>query len=179
VIARLLIPVVMFATSCRHASPPPPVVEVPAPTLPVEPPWVSTRAAVQAAVDSGQFAMADSILTGFVQSEAGTADAGEAVFWRAMLRADPRNPAFSPASARAALEEYASSENPHRRNETTVMLRLLSLSDSLRASQANQRSAMELRDRARDEETQRLRDELARTQAELDRIKRRLGPPKP
>ena len=59
------------------------------------------------------------------------------------------------------------------------MLRLLSMSDSLRAVQATQRTATEARDKARDEEMQRLRDELARTQAELDRIKRRLGPPKP
>ena len=59
------------------------------------------------------------------------------------------------------------------------MLRLLTLSDSLRSVQATQKIATDARDKARDEELQRLRDDLARTQAELDRIKRRLGPPKP
>jgi molecular chaperone GrpE (heat shock protein) len=59
------------------------------------------------------------------------------------------------------------------------MLRLLTLSDSLRGAQAAQRTVAEQRDRAREEELQKLRDELQRTQAELDRIKRRLGPPKP
>jgi hypothetical protein len=59
------------------------------------------------------------------------------------------------------------------------MLRLLTLSDSLRAAQASQRAATEARDRAREEELLKLRDDLQRTQAELDRIKRRLGAPKP
>jgi molecular chaperone GrpE (heat shock protein) len=45
--------------------------------------------------------------------------------------------------------------------------------------QAAQRSSAEARDRARDEEVQKLRDDLQRTQAELDRIKKRLGSPKP
>ena len=178
-IAKLLLPGVIFAVGCRHAAPPPPVVEVPEPTLPVEAPWVGTRAAVQAALDSGHFATADSLLGGFVQSEAGTADANEAAFWRAMLRADTRNPSFSPATARAALEEYMAMEGAQRRADAAVMLRLLAISDSLRAAQASQRAAAEARDRARDEELQRLRDDLQRTQAELDRIKRRLGPPKP
>jgi len=96
-----------------------------------------------------------------------------------MLRADPRNPAFTPAGARAALEELVAASSGDRRTEVQVLLRLLALSDSLRASQTAQRAATEVRDRARDEELQRLRDDLARTQAELDRIKRRLGPPKP
>jgi hypothetical protein len=164
---------------CRHSAPPAPVIEVPAPTLPVEPPWVPTLAAVQAAVDSGRFAMADSILAAFEQSEAGTRDASESAFWRVMLRADPRNPAFTPAAARASLEAYLAASPGARRTEAEVLLRLLALSDSLRAAQTNQRAAAEARDRARDEEMQKLRDELQRTQAELDRIKRRLGPPKP
>jgi len=149
------------------------------PTLPVEPPWIGTLAAVQLAVDSGRFSAADSMLTEFERSEPGTREASESAFWRAMLRADPRNPAFTPAGARAALEEYVASSPADRRTHAGVLLRLLDLSDSLRTAQANQRAATELRDRVRDDELQKLRDELQRTQAELDRIKRRLGPPKP
>jgi hypothetical protein len=149
------------------------------PSLPVEPPWVATSAAVRAAVDAGQFSTADSILAAFERTEPESPDASESAFWRAMLRADPRNPAFAPADARAAVERYLSSSNPRRRAEATVMLHLLALSDSLRTVQAAQRSAVEARDRARDDEVQKLRDDLQRTQAELDRIKRRLGPPKP
>ena len=184
---RVLLVVALLLGGCRQQQPAPPalVVQVPAPApalplpLPVERPWVATLAAVQAAVDSGRFGLADSMLTAFEQSQAGTGDATESAFWRAMLRADPRNPAFTPAAARAALEEYAVGAPPHRKTEAEVLLRHLALSDSLRAAQASQRAAVDQRDRAREEEVQKLRDELARTQAELDRIKRRLGPPKP
>ena len=136
-------------------------------------------AAVQAAADSGQFATADSILTAFEHIEAGSADASESAFWRAMLRADPRNPAFEPAEARRGIEAYLAAPNPRRRTEAGVMLQMLDLADSLRVVQAAQRSSADARDRARDEEVQKLRDDLQRTQAELDRIKRRLGSPKP
>lgn len=178
-IARVVVVAAVFLTGCHKPVPPAPVVQIPVPAAPVEPPWVGTLAAVHTAVDSGRFAMADSILAAFEQAQAGTADASESAFWRAMLRADPRNPAFAPADARAALEAYLASDGARRRTEVRVMLRMLALSDSLRAVQAAQRTAADARDHARDEEMQKLRDDLQRTQAELDRIKRRLGPPKP
>ena len=172
----------LVLASCQHRRPaaPPPVVDtVAVPSPPPEPPWTRTMAAVQAAADSGQFATADSILTAFEHVEAGSADATESAFWRAMLRADPRNPAFEPVEARRGIEAYLAAPNPRRRTEAGVMLRMLDLADSLRAVQAAQRSSAEARDRARDEEVQKLRDDLQRTQAELDRIKKRLGSPKP
>ena len=135
--------------------------------------------AVQAAVDSGQFSTADSILVAFERIERDSPDVAESAFWRAMLRADPRNPAFEPEGARRGIESYLAGPNPQRRVAAGVMLRMLELSDSLRTSQAAQRSAAEARDRAQVEEIQKLRDDLQRTQAELDRIKRRLGSPKP
>jgi hypothetical protein len=174
---RALLVLVAALGACRRpvASPPPQVVQVPVATVPVEPPWIRTREAVQVAADSGRFVVADSILASFIQNEAGSPDVGEAAFWRAMLVADPRNPSFSPAAARAALESYLGSEGATRRIDATVLLRQLAISDSLRTAQASQRASTELRDKVRDEELQRLRDELARTQAELERIKRRLG----
>ena len=179
---RQLAVVLLVLAGCRQhrpAAPPPVVQPVTVPSLPVESPWVGTLAAAQAAVDSGRFATADSILAAFERSEPDSPDASESGFWRTMLRADPRNPAFAPADARAALDAYLATPNPRRRTEATVMLRMLALSDSIRALHTAQRSAAEARDRARDEEIQKLRDDLQRTQAELDRIKRRLGPPKP
>jgi len=172
----------LVLASCQHRRPaaPPPVVDtVAVPSPPPEAPWTRTMAAVQAAADSGQFATADSILTAFEHVDAGSGDASESAFWRAMLRADPRNPAFEPAEARRGIEAYLAAPNPRRRTEAGVMLRMLDLADSLRAVQAAQRSSAEARDRARDEEVQKLRDDLQRTQAELDRIKKRLGSPKP
>jgi hypothetical protein len=175
----------LVLASCRPprpAAPPLAADTVAIPALPAEPPWVGTLAAVQAAVDSGGFAAADSMLAAFERAEPDSPDASESAFWRAMLRADPRNPAFSTADARRGIEAYLATPNPRRRTEAGVMLRMLALSDSLRAAQAAQRSAVDAadaRDRAREEELQKLRDDLQRTQAELDRIKRRLGSPKP
>ena len=169
----------LIVIGCRHQAPALPTLPVPVPSLPTEAPWVGTLAAARAAADSGHFGVADSILTSFERSEAPASDVSESAFWRAMLRADPRNPAFTPADARAALEAYLTTPDPRRRTEAAVMLRMLALSDSLRAAQATQKSASDARDRAREEELQKLRDDLQRTQAELDRIKRRLGPPKP
>jgi hypothetical protein len=180
VIARVFVLLAAVSTGCRQpAPPPPPVVEAPAPELPPEPPWPGTLAAVLRAVESGRFATADSILAAFEESEAGTSAASESAFWRALLQTDPRNPAFSPATAHAALHAYLASPYPSRATEAGVLLRLLAISDSLRAAHSSARASAEQRDRAREEELQRLRDELQKTQAELDRIKRRLGSPKP
>ena len=168
----------LVLASCHHrrpAAPPPAADTVAVPSPPPEPPWKRTVAAVQVAADSGQFARADSILAAFERGEPGSPDTSESAFWRAMLRADPRNPAFEPEEARRGIEAYLAAPNPRRRTEAGVMLRMLELSDSLRAAQAAQRSAAEARDRTREEEVQKLRDDLQRTQAELDRIKRRLG----
>jgi len=175
VIGRWLFVAALLFTACRRPTPPAPVIEVPTPELPVEPPWPTTLQAVLGAVEAGRFAAADSILATFEQVEAGTPAAHESAFWRVLLRADPRNPAFSPANARSALEAYITSQNAVRRTEATVMLRLLSISDSLRTASASARTAAEQRDRVRDEELQRLRDDLQRTREELERIKRRLG----
>jgi hypothetical protein len=170
---------VLAIVGCRHQAPVLPTLQVPVPPLPTESPWVGTLAAARTAADSGRFGVADSILAAFEQSGAPSSEMNESAFWRAMLRADPRNPAFTPADARAQLEAYLTRPEPRRRTEATVMLHLLAVSDSLHAAQSAQRSASEAHDRAREEELQKLRDDLQRTQAELDRIKRRLGPPKP
>jgi len=105
------------------------------PSLPAESPWIATFAALQVAVDSGRFSAADSILAEFDRTEATARDSSESAFWRALLKADPRNPAFTPAGARAALEAYAAGDYSQHQTEIAVMLRLLSVSDSLRALQ--------------------------------------------
>jgi hypothetical protein len=169
----------LLVLACRHRAPVLPAAPIPVPSLPTEAPWVGTLIAARAAADSGRFATADSILSAFEQAETSSPDVSESAFWRAMLRADPRNPAFSPTEARAALEAYLTTPDAQRRTEATVMLRMLALSDSLRSALAAQKFASDARDRTRDEELQKLRDDLQRTQAELDRIKRRLGPPRP
>jgi hypothetical protein len=123
----------LVLASCHHrrpAAPAPAAATVAVPSPPPEPPWARTAAAVQAAVDSGQFSTADSILAAFELVERDTPDASESAFWRAMLRADPRNPAFEPGrgsprhrgvSRRA---ESAASDGGRRDAENAGALRL-------------------------------------------------------
>jgi hypothetical protein len=178
--SRVILMIVFALAGCRQPPPQMPIVDVPTPVIPAEPPWRGTLVTVLAAADSGHFATADSILLAFEQSELGTPEASESMFWRALLRADPRNPELKPTDARAALQAYLDGPTrTTRRTEVTILLRYLAISDSLRAAHTNFRTATESRDRAREEEMQKLREELQRTQAELDRIKRRLGSPKP
>lgn len=169
----------MLSGACHHPAPPPPVVVVPTPVIPDESPWPATLGVVRAAVSSGRFAAADSVLTAFEAEHGGTPEAEESAFWRVLVRTDPRNPAFAPADARAALDGYLARGDAQRRVEAEVLRRMLATIDSLRTAQTSLRTAAEARDRAREEELQKVRDELQRTQAELDRIKRRLGSPKP
>jgi hypothetical protein len=176
---RVAIVFVTLGAACHHPAPPPPVVEIPTPVIPDAPPWPAARAAMRAAVDSGRFSAADSILAAFEREHAGTPGVDESAFWRALLRADPSNPAFTADDARAALDEYLARPGAGHDVEARVLLGMLTMIDSVRAAHANFRAAVESRDRARDEELQKIREELQRTQAELDRIKRRLGSPKP
>jgi len=170
---------VLLSVACRHPAPAPPTVLVPTPVIPIESPWPATLGAVREMVDSGRFAAADTLLAAFEQEHPGTPEVDESAFWRALLRADPRNPAFASAEARAALDGYLARTTAQRRVEAELLRRMLTTVDSLRAAHATARAAAEARDRAREEELQKVRDELQRTQAELDRIKKRLGSPKP
>lgn len=141
--------------------------------------WDATLDRVRAAVDSGRHAAADSLLAAFAMTGGDTAAVAESVLWRLLLKADPANQTTAPGEARAALDAYLAQPGAARRVEAGVVRRLLALADSLRAAQAGLRAANELRERTKDEEIAKLRDELQRTQAELERIKRRLGNPKP
>ena len=134
--ARTLVLLFVLAAACAKPPRPPPVVDVPVPELPPEPPWPRTLSTVLGAVEARRFDVADSILAAFEQSEAGTTAADESAFWRALLQTDPRNPAFSPSNARSALEAYLATPFPTRRTEASVLLRLLTVSDSLRAANA-------------------------------------------
>ena len=167
--------------ACRRATPPQPVVEVvlPEPPRTIVSPWDGTIDAVRAALDSGRYAHADSLLASFATLYPGTVEADESTFWRALLRTDPANSTSTTADGINALDAYLATERAPRRIEAVVLRRLLAITDSLRTAQAQARAATEQRDKTRDEELNRLKEELQRTQAELERIKRRLGTPRP
>lgn len=180
VVARLTIAaLVAVGAACHKPTRLPPPVTIQTPALPEAPPWQPTLAVVRAAVDSGQYARADSVLAAFQLEFPQSTEADESGFWRALLQTDTRNPAFAVDRARAAIERYLERPEAARRAEAQIVAQMLRVIDSLRTAHASLRTMTELRDRTRDDEMQKIRDELQRTKDELDRIKRRLGRPKP
>jgi hypothetical protein len=138
-------------------------------------PWPITQLAARLAADSLRFSDADAILAGYAIAHPGTPEQREAEFLRILLLLEPANPASSPRAAVRALDGYlaAAGSAPHA-TEARALRRALLLADSVAASAATQRTAAQAREKAKDDELQRLRDELAKVQEELERIRRRL-----
>jgi hypothetical protein len=129
-------------------------------------------------------------------SRAETNDGIEALYWRAVRQMDTATTVAGFESSRALLEAYLTS--PHDRDhvlEATVLRRmalssvqLTMVEASLRANprqtetNATETKRAEPAEPRRDEEAvkeiQRLKDELAKANAELERIRKRLANPK-
>ena len=143
--------------------------------------WAVVRDSAQRASASGHFEEADRSLAEFARRYPSSPEAGECMYWRALLMLDPANPA-GPGAAASAFDAYLRrpGDLPHRNEALSlraVALRLDSLSGprAKPAEGANTDHA----DAAHEEELKKLRLELKATQEELDRIKRRLVAPKP
>ena len=144
-------------------------------------------AEAQTAAGAGRYADAERVLATFARSYDGTREAAEATYWRALFRLDPANRDASTREATALLDAYLKSPSGtlHRadaatlrrlaaQRETTVRDLELARAEATRA--ATPPPPVIIRDTV---ELQRLRDSLARTNAELERIKRRIGAPRP
>ena len=149
--------------------------------------WVRALDSSNQAAVAGRYAEADSILIAFSRNFEGTREALEAEYWRAVFMLDPANRNASLEAGIAALDKYlsASPPPPHRR-EATTLRRLASqfetVSKLAAANTSTPTSAPRtviVDDHSKDEEIARLRAELAKANEELDRIKKRLGTPKP
>ena len=164
-------------------------------------------ASAQSAAIDGNFARADSTLAWFATEYPGTHEALETAYWRALFRMDPSNPQTSLPAAIASLDAYIG--DSRRREHLTEALSLRRVArqlDGLSRIAANAMSAAKEAtttaanakaqvadanarvDAAKQEtppaaehEIRRLKDELAKANAELDRIRKRLSqpPPKP
>ena len=166
--------------ACRTNNPPPSVPVVEAPPAPAISPWPGVFATVRQAVDSGRYADAERTLAEFSVAHAGTVEATESDFWRAVLKADPANRDATTRDAIAALDAYlAGGETMSRFLEASLLRRSLVTIDSLRSAAFAARTAAEARDKLRDEEMLKLTDSLTATKTELDRIRRRLTSPRP
>jgi hypothetical protein len=119
----------------------------------------------------------------------------DSLYWKAVTRLQPGNPPGSVDTAATLLDQYLATGEPaaqKHRAEATALRRLASAAQQLtrvevalqqaRTSENRTRESS-AGDSKRDEETvkeiQRLKDELAKANEELKRIRERLAAPKP
>jgi hypothetical protein len=148
--------------------------------------WGETLARAEVAARDHRYAEADRLLADFANRYPGTTGAVESAYWRGVIALEPSNRDASPQMAAALFDTYAKSGGalPHRMEAEILRdlaLRVQSGSGATVAvasntsSSASSSNAADLK--AKDTEIQRLKDELAKANDELERIKRRLTAP--
>jgi hypothetical protein len=173
--------IVVLATALAACHAAPPVVE-PVPASRSE--WSATLSQSRDEVVAGRYGVADRLLAEFGTRYPASPEAEEATFWRALYKLDPGNPTAAPREAAALLDGYLSSGQSAHRTEAQILRRIAAavdtravVSSGTAVPPAEKPRAAE--ERAKDEELVRLKEELGKANAELDRIKRRLAQPKP
>lgn len=157
--------------------------------------WAAAHARAQELALAGQFTEADRTLADFATQHGRTPYAAEALYWRAVIELDPANPRTDLDSVLVRVETYlGSAPRPPHYLEALALRRLVRTAQQLaRVEFALHQERVEDRDRpraeappraaGRDEESvreiQRLREELSKANAELERIRKRLAAPKP
>ena len=173
-----------LASACAHM---PFTAHAPAPTFDTALAEATTMAA------AGQFHDADQALTRYAAQHPSEHATVDALYWRAVFNLEPSNQARSVDTAIAQLDAYLAAAKPLRHLDEAMTLRDLAadaqeiakVQVALRQARADARAANSDSSsvgRGTEEaakEIQRLRDELAAANAELDRIKKRLANPKP
>ena len=150
--------------------------------------WPAVLAAATADAAEHRYAEADRTLANFAARYPETTEGRETLYWRALFRLDPANREVSPAMAATWLENYLRSDAAvgHRVEAETLRRLIAARADSSAAQAvagaaapanpgAAGASAADLK--AKDEEIKKLRDDLAKANEELERIKRRLSAP--
>lgn len=145
--------------------------------------WTATLAQASREARDGRFSVAEKLLSDFSSRNASIGEASEATYWRALYRLDPANPAASARESAALLDAYLASGQLSKRNEALSLRHVAGAFEaylsSLASATAPKSEPVRVDDKAKDDEIARLKDELAKASAELDRIKRRLAQPKP
>ena len=143
--------------------------------------WPAVHAQAMTDARESRYAVAEKALTDFQSRFAGSPEAAEVPYWRALLKLDPANPAGL-REAISLLESYLATAPAGTHRAEAMTLRGLGLAlEQRNAALAALPPAGVPRpeDKARDDEIQKLRDELAKANAELDRIRRRVSRPRP
>jgi len=143
-------------------------------------------------VTSSRFGVADRVLVDFAEGHPNTPEAIETAYWRALFMLDPANQTASRRDAVAMLDSYLNAPVAvMHRGAATTLRRIAAALDRpvpvaaatppgpAPSQRAEPKADTKADDKARDEEVQRLKDELAKANAELERIKKRVAQPNP
>ena len=132
-----------------------------------------------------RFGVADRLLAEFADTHAGTPEAVETAFWRAVFKLDTANQTGTRREAVALLDGYLNgSTSVAHRGAALALRRAASVERTVvtvpgPSTPAAPSTAPSVRADVSTEEVQRLRDELAKANAELERIRKRLSQPNP
>ncbi len=145
---------------------------------------VTTMAQAAQEVGAGRYGVADRLLTDYSARYPSTSEAADALYWRALYRLDPANPNASPREAVQLLDSYIATNSGTHKSDAQALRRVASALEARATASANSTTTSRIEapkseDKSKDEELQRVREELAKANAELERIKRRLAQPKP
>jgi hypothetical protein len=142
-------------------------------------PFDATVSAASKRVDDGDYQGADRILADYALKTKGTADAAEISFFRALYMVDPKNKTSSMDAGIRALNIYLNTNGARKyRTEAEILKRTAQTVQSLRTVSTGPKVIG--RDTVfvtREDEIASLRDQLAKANAELERIKKRLANP--
>lgn len=141
---------------------------------------------------SSRFGIADRTLADFAMAHPNTPEAIETAYWRALLMLDPDNETASRRDAIAMLDSYLNTPVTVMHRGSAAALRRIAVAldrpapvaaanppGAAPAPRAEAKPDTKTDDKSRDEEVQRLKEELAKANAELERIKKRVAQPNP
>lgn len=143
--------------------------------------WSTLYARITADTSATRAFGAERALAEFGQRFPGSPEAAEVPYWRALFKLDP-NSAAAVRESMTLLDRYlATAPAGTHRLEAGVLHRLGLAIEQRNAAIAAIPPAPSVRpeDKAREEELQRLRDDLTAANAELARIRRRVARPRP
>jgi hypothetical protein len=176
---RLSLALALSLGACTTAQP---RLAEPAPALTARAEWAPWLLQASQEAGAGNYAVADKLLTDYGTRYPASPEAAEAMYWRALYKMDPSNPVSAPHDAAVLLEGYLASGTTTHRAEAQTLRRVASSMETQVhpvSPTTTKTDVVKVDDKARDDELARLRDELSRANAELERIKRRLAQPKP
>ena len=153
------------------------------PVLPMDGQLTATLRQADSEAVGMRFGVADRLLAEFAETHPNTPEALETAFWRAVFKLDPTNQTATRRDALALLDSYLDGNTVVAHRGAALALRRVATPERpvavAPAPEAAPGAAPAATPAASAEEVQRLRDELAKAKAELERIRKRLSQPNP